>query len=146
MSQEGAQKLFDLYNKQAAGLMDKLYKDQQAVRTEWSTEAKAYLDAQPGGLKQAKEDLSRAKSALFANPDGTPNTDKISKFNNFMDMTGAGDNPLFVEAFTKMAKLFTEGRAVTGKGPSPQGQTGPNSKPTSLAAAMYPNLNQPQGG
>ncbi len=140
LSQEGAQKLVDLYNKQAGAGIEKLLADQREVRAGWATESKAYLDALPGGVKQAKADLTGAKNALFANPDGTPNAEKITKFNQFMDMTGAGDNPLFIEAFTKMAKLFNEGRAVTGTGPSKFGQAVPGAAKPSAAAALYPNL------
>ncbi len=140
LSQEGAQKLVDLYNKQAGSSIEKLLADQREVRAGWATESKAYLDTLPGGVKQAKADLTGAKNALFANPDGTPNAEKITKFNQFMDMTGAGDNPLFIEAFTKMAKLFNEGRAVTGTGPSKFGQAVPGTAKPSAAAALYPNL------
>ncbi len=140
LSQEGALKLVDLYNKQAGAGIDKLLADQREVRAGWATESKAYLDTLPGGVKQAKADLTGAKNALFANPDGTPNAEKITKFNQFMDMTGAGDNPLFIEAFTKMAKLFNEGRAVTGTGPSKFGQAVPGAAKPSAAAALYPNL------
>jgi antitoxin component of RelBE/YafQ-DinJ toxin-antitoxin module len=139
LTQDAAQKLVDFYAKTNSAGIEKLFNDQRAVRQEWATEAKTYLDALPGGIKQAKADLGAAKNALFANPDGTPNTDKIGKFNQFMDMTGAGDNPLFIEAFTKMAKLYTEGKPVTGGGPSKFGQTGPGSRPTA-AGALYPNL------
>ncbi|MDR3436238.1 hypothetical protein [Telmatospirillum sp.] len=148
VSQEGAQKLADFFAKQSAAVVEKLFNDQRAVRAEWAAEAKTFLDAQPGGLKQAKADLVSAKNALFANADGTPNADKIAKFNQFMDMTGAGDNPLFIEAFTKMAKSFAEGRPVRGGGPSPLGQRAPGeaARPT-RAAALYPNLTgQPQSG
>ena len=139
LSQEGAQKLVDFYAKQQTETIEKLFNDQRAVRNEWATEAKTYLDALPGGIKQAKADLTAAKNALFAGADGVPNADKIAKFNQFMDMTGAGDNPLFIEAFTKMAKLYTEGKPVTGGGPSKFGQQAPGSRPTA-AGAMYPNL------
>ena len=139
LTQENAQKLVDFYAKTNSAGIEKLFNDQRAVRQEWATEAKTYLDALPGGIKQAKADLGAAKNALFANADGTPNAEKIGKFNQFMDMTGAGDNPLFIEAFTKMAKFYTEGKPVTGGGPSKFGQQGPGSRPTA-AGALYPNL------
>lgn len=139
LTQENAQKLVDFYAKTNSAGIEKLFNDQRAVRQEWATEAKTYLDALPGGIKQAKADLGAAKNALFANADGTPNAEKIGKFNQFMDMTGAGDNPLFIEAFTKMAKFYTEAKPVTGGGPSKFGQQGPGSRPTA-AGALYPNL------
>jgi hypothetical protein len=140
ITQEGAQKLVDFFSKHTAASVDALFAKQREVRQEWAKEAKTLLEAAPGGIKQAKADLALAKNALFANPDGTPNTDKITKFNHFMDMTGAGDNPLFIEAFTKMAKLYNEGKPVTGGGPSKFGQTAPGGGRPSIAAAVYPNL------
>ena len=140
VTNEGAQKLVDLFNKQSASIVDKLYNDQRAVRAEWAGESTKFLEALPGGIKQAKVDLAAAKNALFTDPTGAPDTAKIARFNQFMDMTGAGDNPLFIEAFVKMGKQFIEGKAVTGKGPSAFGQKSPGAAPRSVAQSIYPNL------
>ena len=140
LSNEGAQKLVDLFNKQSAVIVDKLYNQQREVRAGWAKEAETSLTSLPGGAKQARQDIQAAKAAVFADASGTPDAAKIAQFNQFMDMTGAGDNPAFVEAFVKMAQKFVEGKPIQGGGPSAFGQKAPDSGPKSRAAAIYPNL------
>lgn len=143
LSQEGAQKLVDFYAKQQQAAVDKLYSEFAETRQNWRKETEAYVGTNG---RQIKADIGSALNTIFAKPDGTPNAERIGQFRDFMDMTGAGDNPAFVEAFHKMAKLVTEGKAVTGNAPSIHGQASPNAGRPSRAAAIYPNLSQPQSG
>lgn len=140
LTQEQGQKLVDFYSKNQGDMVNKLYSDMQETRTKWRSESEAYLGA---GATQAKVDIGRALNVVF---DG--DSKKLENFRSFMDMTGAGDNPAFVEAFHKLSKRVVEGRSVTGGGPSEQGQQAPGAatRPTP-AAALYPNLaNPPQSG
>lgn len=67
--------------------------------------------------------------------------DLAEPFKEAMDYTGAGDNPAFVRALVHLSQYVTEGKHVSGKGPSPLGQTptGTAARPTA-AQALYPNL------
>ena len=137
LSQEQAQKLVDFYTKNSQAGIDKLYNQFREVRAGWAKETETYLNTQAGGKSQVRTDIGRALNAIFVNKDGTPDTAKQTAFRTFMDVTGAGDNPAFVEAFATMSKRFIEGRPVTGNGPSEFGQSAPN-KPRTAGEAMYP--------
>lgn len=137
LNQEQAQKLVDLFSKHNQDIMSKTAEAFTNLRKEWQGQAQTYLG---NNAKQAKADIGAALNNVFAKEDGTPDAAKINGFRMVMDMTGAGDNPFFVEAFHKLAKAAIEGKAVQGGGPSAFGQKKPGSGPASLASAIYPNL------
>lgn len=155
LSQDGAQKLVDLYLKHNAGTVKAAYDTFRAERTRWAGESQRWLDAN-GGKDAAVQSLGRALNTIFAKADGTPDADAIAGFRHFMDSTGGGDNPYAVRAMITMAKQFVEARPVATGGPSPFGQTAPDQGPRTLAQRLYPNgprsgrydpnANQPQGG
>lgn len=130
LSQDQAQKLVDFYTKQQQATVDKPYQDYLALRKTWADQVKADYGQQFGEVKAT---IGRALATL---------PPEVSKgFREAMDMTGAGDNPAFVKAFYALAKAATEGRPVTGKGPSPAGQAAPGAvNRPSPASALFPNL------
>ena len=142
ITNEGAQKLVDFYLTQQRAETDRLVAENNALRKEWRTASENYISTNG---KQVKADIGAALNQVFSNEDGTPNTEKLAGFRQYMDMTGAGDNPFFVEAFHKLAKGMIEGKPVNGGKPSPLGQQAPGGGKPSRAAALYPNLVQPQG-
>lgn len=135
--QEGAQKLVDFYLAQQRAETDRLIAENNRLRQEWQTASKNYMGT---NAKQIKAEIGTALNQVFANEDGTPNSEKLAGFREYMDMTGAGDNPFFVEAFHKLAKGNLEGKPVSGAKPSPLGQQAPGGGKPSRAAALYPGL------
>lgn len=135
LTQEQAQKLVDLYSASNQSSIDRLYNQMRDVRKGWQTETNAYLEAN-GGAKQARADIGKALNVIFT---GDKAAEQMAGFRKFMDQTGAGDNPYFVQAFHTMSKRFVEGTSVSGANPSVHGQTEPgNRERPSLAEAIYP--------
>ena len=137
LNQDQAQRLVDLFAKHNQEIMSKTAEAFTSLRKEWQGQAQTYMGTQ---VKQIKADIGQALNSAFAKEDGTPDTAKLNGFRSVMDMTGAGDNPFFIEAFHKLCKAAIEGKPVQGNGPGTPGQKAPGSKPPSLAAAIYPNL------
>lgn len=135
LTQEQAQKLVDVQTKREAELAKSGQGDYVAMRQGWRDEVLADTSLSAGG-KVKPEVLQTIGRAI----DGINNPKLAAEFRQVMDTTGVGDNPAFVRAFFAMAQQLTEGRPTTGKGPSELGQKAPDSKPQSIAAAMYPNL------
>ena len=134
LSQESAQKLVDMYNKQTGGVQAELVKQVEKVRGEWRDQVKA--DPVMGkDLDKTLLEIGRAKDRLP--------TEIRASFNEAMDLTGAGDHPAIVRALYELAKLVNEGTHVAGGAPSVHGQkpSGQATRP-SMASAMYPNLPQ----
>lgn len=131
LTQEHAQQLIDFYVKQTTESANAPYELWNETQERWVKEVKA--DPTIGHrLNEVKTTISRAIDGM-----GDP---KLARdFREAMDYTGAGNNPAFIKAFYKLAQMVTEGRHVTGNGPSPAGQ-GNSARPASAAAAMYPNL------
>jgi hypothetical protein len=109
------------------------------MRKEWAAktladaEVSSYTTDGKTGIDAVKVDIGRAL--------GTLDPALRAEFQAAMDLTGAGDHPAFVKALWKLSQAVSEGRPVTGKGPSPEGQRAPgtNARPTP-AKALYPNL------
>lgn len=134
LSQDAAQKLVDFYSKKSIETTDSPFEAFKAARDEWRTSI--VKDPTLGDGKDLKTEvratIGRAIDSLEP---------AIAKeFREAMNFTGAGDHPGFVKAFYALAQRATEGKHISGKGPSPIGQQGPNAKPASAASAMYPNL------
>ena len=134
LDQAGAQKLVDFYNK-SVGDISKLASDAVvAMRTEWRTAVTSDPEMGPA-MDRISADVGRMKAMLPA--------DVREAFNEAMNLTGAGDHPAIVKALWKLSQYVTEGKPVSGGGPSPHGQTesGKVQRP-SAAAAIYPNLSR----
>lgn len=131
LPQEGAQKLVDLYAKQAQAAANAPVEYWQKMQKDWVAEIKADKDL-GGKLPEVRSTISKAIDTL--GPLAAP-------FREAMDLTGAGNNPAFVRALYKLAQSLTEGAHVSGGGPSVAGQTEPGkSTRPSAASALYPNL------
>lgn len=131
LSQDGAQKLVDLYAKELTAAAAAPVNEWTKMRQDWQ---KAVAnDSEIGGkLKEVRTTISRAIDSLGP---------ALSKdFRDAMDLTGAGDHPAFIKAFYKFASQLTEGRHVPGSGPSQHGQRSPGNASGVGAAAMYPGL------
>lgn len=131
LSQDGAQRLVDLYAKELTAAAEAPVNSYIELRKEWQKEVSA--DPEIGGkLKEVRTTIARAVDTL-----GGP---LATSFREAMDLTGAGDHPAFIKAFYKFAQQLTEGRHVGGGGPSTHGQQRPGAPTGTGAAAMYPSL------
>lgn len=135
LTQDQAQKLVDLQTARETELAKAGQGDYALMREGWRKDTLANPELSAGG-KIKPDVLATIGRAI----DGLNNPKLAASFRQAMDSSGIGDHPAFVETFYQMAKQNTEGRPVSAGGPSPLGQTAPNSKPASVAAAMYPNL------
>lgn len=135
LTQEQAQKLVTVQTAREAALSKANQGDYASLRSDWRKEVFADTTLSAGG--KIKPEVTQTIGRMI---DGMGDTKLAGDFRQVMDTTGVGDNPAFVRAFFKLAQQITEGRPVQGAGPSPKGQEGPGSKPTSIANAMYPNL------
>jgi len=130
ISQEAGQKLVDLYAGQLKEEIEAPYKAYTDLRKTWRDEVAA--DPKIGKiLPQVKQDIARAL-------DGIGDPVLVTAYKEAMDLTGAGDHPAFIKVLHALAQRAVEGKPVTGKGPA--GVTAPGAKPTTGAAALYPNL------
>lgn len=133
LSQDAAQKIMDLYGAEMVKAIDAPYEQFQQTRTEWRNQ----LINNPA-LGNGKDNLKPEVLARIGRTiDGLPNA---KEFREAMALTGAGDNPAFVQAFDFLAQRIGEGTQVRGGNPSPAGQVAPGSRPATAAAAMYPHL------
>lgn len=133
LTNDQAQKLVDFQAKLSKTQAEAPYTAYNAMREGWQNEVKADKEIGPI-LPKVKETISKALDTLN-------DAALVASFKEGMNLTGAGDHPAFVKAFYKLAQSVVEGHHVSGKGPSPHGQTqtGAANKPTP-AQAMYPNL------
>jgi hypothetical protein len=121
VNQEGAQRLVDLYAKQARAEAVKPYEQWHAMQKQWQDEIKA--DPTIGGDK-LEPALQRVAKVLDTY--GDPEVRKALSF------TGAGNNPAIIRTLVKMADALSEGGPIAGAPPT--------GKPKSPAEAMYPHL------
>ncbi len=136
LSQDAAQKLVDFYNTQAKTGIEAATKLVDTMRAGWKAETDKLPEITEKGTDAATALMGRAKATIFEND---PKGQKA--FDDAMNLTGAGDHPDIVRAWLRVAARITEGTHVSGKGPSDQGQSAPNTKARpSAAQAMYPNL------
>ena len=139
LTQDAAQKLVDFHAKQMLDAAKGPQDAYAATRTEWQAKVKADPDMAKAtngnatGLDAVKLDIGRALNSINDAP-------LVAEFKQAMDITGAGDHPAVVKALWKLAQHITEGKHVTGAGPSAAGQKSPDAKPASIAHALYPNL------
>lgn len=136
LTQDQANKLFDIYAKHSAESADAPYREYETLRQGWRdeiTKDRALGDGQGNLSVEAKKNIDTAISAIG-------DAKAIDAFKAAMDLTGAGDNPAFVRAMNAIGKALGEGTNVRGSGPSPAGQRNPASAPRSAAQALFPNL------
>lgn len=142
----GVFKELGLTQDQAQKLVDLVGKDQQAKA---ELPQKAFNDMVTGWRNDTLKDTSLTRDGALL-PDVAKNITalkstlgdqtKIDQFNNLMNLTGLGNHPLMVSALATWGKQFAEGSHVSGKGPSPHGQTAPGTTDRpNIAKAMWPN-------
>lgn len=140
LSQEAAQKLVSFHADQLKAALPSVQESAYTeMRKDWAAKTLADKDISgytldgKTGIDAVKIDIGRAL--------GTLDPTLKAEFQAAMDLTGAGDHPAFVKAMWRLSQAVSEGRPVTGKGPSPLGQKAPgdNQRP-SPAKSLYPNL------
>lgn len=139
LTQDQAQKLVTLQAQQMIAAAKGPQTTYETMRNGWRAEVsadadiKAYTLDGKTGLDAVKIDIGRAMATL----DPKLATD----FKAAMDLTGAGDNPAFIKAIWRLSQGISEGKPVSGRNPSPHGQTDPT-KPArpSAAQALFPSL------
>ena len=132
LTQEQGQKLVDFYVKHTTESANQPYEAWTRMQEQWVKEVKADPVIGPR-LNEVKTIISRAID--------TVNDPKLAgEFREAMDYTGAGNNPAFIRMFYKLSQMITEGKHVSGNGPSPQGQSPKGQRMPTAAQAMYPNL------
>lgn len=121
LTQDGAQKLVDLYVAQAAEAAQAPYKLWTETQAHWVKEVEA--DPEIGGANLAAS-LATAARALdqFGGQD----------LRDALNFTGAGNNPVIVKAFVRIGTALSEDRFIPG--------APPKSGPKSAAAVLYPNM------
>lgn len=133
LDQAQAQKLVDTYNKLSASTGDKLKAEVTALQEGWQNEVKTKYGA---SLDEKLAEFGRFKDIMFAD-----DKEARTKFEKALDLTGAGNHPDVVEGLIRAASKFTEGKHVSGSGPSPEGQKPPGKAAApSAAQAMWPSL------
>lgn len=135
LSQEQGQKAIDLYTKLTSEAAQAPYKAWSDMTAKWKTDAESHPDLR-GKLGAGKEVNVRIGALLNSLPD----QQLASDFRELMDITGAGNHPAFIRAIDHWAKQLSEGTHVSGKGPSPGGQSEPGKASPSAAAAIWPGL------
>ncbi len=129
LSQAASQKLIDFVAPQILEALEAPFNHYNETRQGWQKET---MDKYGTRLPEVKQTVSKALDSL-----GNPKL--AQSFREAMDLTGAGDNPAFIDVLFELAKKVTEGSHVKGSGPSKFGQSSGN-KPASAAQAMYPHL------
>jgi hypothetical protein len=134
LTQSGAQELVDFHINKTKEAFEAPFNAYADKRQEWRDQINS--DSEIGGSK-----LSGVKVSIGKLIDSFGDPKIAEAFREAMDYTGAGDNPAVVKGLYALAKRLTEGAAVRGNGPSPEGQREPGlpSRP-GAAAAIYPHL------
>lgn len=137
LNQDAAQKLVDYYAKnglQAANAPYELWADTQKS---WVDEIQNRFGSKSESMRT---DINKAIDVAITSP-------KLrGAFREALDLTGAGSNPDFVEAFSIFAKPFLEGTPVVpGKVSNEANKPPQQPQPPSAAEAIYPHLIQNRG-
>lgn len=135
LNQDQAQRLVDFYAQNATVDQKAAEKAYEDLRADWVAKTKA--DPEIGTkLTEVKRDVSKALDAALGVKGATA-------FKQALDDTGAGDHPDVIKAIWKLSPRWIEGAHVKGGGPAPV--VGPNTKPKSAGAALWPNLPSANG-
>jgi hypothetical protein len=134
LTQSGAQELVDFYVNKTKEAFEAPFNAYMDKRQEWRDQINS--DSEIGGSK-----LNGVKVSIGKLIDSFGDAKVAEAFREAMDYTGAGDNPAVVKGLYALAKRLTEGAAVRGNGPSPEGMREPGlpARP-GPAAAIYPHL------
>jgi hypothetical protein len=130
LSQSAAQSLIDFYANIAKETMEAPFKAYQEIRANWVKE----VISDPT-LGNGKDGLSNETRAAIGRVKDVLSADLRSKFEEAMDLTGAGDNPAFVRAMLEFSKRLTEGTPVKAGNPST-----PEKKVPTTAQVIWPTL------
>ncbi len=125
LSQEGAQKLFDLHQETIKAATEASTRLWSETQTQWVNEVKADKDIGGDKLPGVQQVIGK----ILDNPEFAA-TGVKEAFN----LTGAGNNPAILKTFYNMARALTEGQHVAGN-PA-------RNMPASAADAIYPHLKQ----
>jgi len=125
LSQEAAQKLFDLHQETIKAATEQSTRLWSETQTQWVNEVKADKDIGGDKLPGVQQVIGK----ILDNPEFAA-TGVKEAFN----LTGAGNNPAILKTFYNMAKALTEGQHVAGN-PA-------RNMPASAADAIYPHLKQ----
>jgi hypothetical protein len=134
LTQEGAQKLMDLWVEARTNDIKGSNETWSKMRSEWRDKAKA--DPVFGGAK-FDESVGFAKKAIDALSqveDGKGGATTDPGLREALEITGSGDHPAIVRAFATIGKLLSEDKIVFKGAGAPNT---PASKPA--ADRMYPN-------
>lgn len=134
LTQEQAQQLVSLQVEREIAAAKGPQEAYETLRSDWRKEvlADSTLGANGKLLPEVSANIAKVVDSL--------GPEMAKSFREVMDITGVGDHPTFVRALNALAANIAEGKHVTGKNPSPHGQTAPDAKPKSIANAMFPNL------
>lgn len=145
LSQEGGQKLVDLFTKLSTERSEALTENWVSTQEEWANKIKEHKEF---GGKQMDESLAhaaRAMDTVFGVRSRRPeegaapadveayNNHPNTQFREALAQTGIGNHPLFFEFMVKIGKSMSEDGISTGGGPG-----GETPKPD-LAETMYPD-------
>lgn len=132
LTQEGAQKLVDIYAKNGMQAAAAPYQEWARLQKDWTDEI---ANRFPG------EKATTTKAMIKGVFDSVLPPSLGKNLIAALDLTGAGSHPDVVEALSILLKPLSEGTPVRGNGPSKEGQTEPGKGgPVSIADAMYGHL------
>lgn len=150
LTQDQTQKLVDIYGKHALATSKEAMDSWMETRGEWRDSMKSdpvlgKLVGKDGNFGPDSPLIRTVNQAL----DGLQNPKLVSDFKAAMDLTGAGDNPAFVQVFHALASRLTEGTTYAAGNPvkaSVDPKTGQlrEGRP-SAGGAIYPNLPSANG-
>lgn len=132
LTQEGAQKLVDIYAKNGMQAAAAPYQEWARLQKDWTDEIANRFPNEKGtevkkmikGVFDSVLPPSLGKNLIAA-----------------LDLTGAGSHPDVVEALSILLKPLSEGTPVRGNGPASTGQAAPgSSEKISVADALYGHL------
>lgn len=141
----GGQKLLDLYAEKTAEMHDNLLRDQHKAfietRDGWKKQIMADPEIGGSGHQTAITAAARMRD-MFASDHPTTSKEyaqDMKDLNDFMRITGAGDHPVFVKIFHRIAQRYDE-PALPPAGAKPV----PNGGMPKGAGSMYTNPRSPQ--
>jgi len=130
LTQDQAQKMVDLYVREAQKAFAQPLETYEAMKTDWRNEV--VKDPKLGNgtdlLPDVKAGLGRMIDAIGG--------EAATAFRDAMALTGAGDHPAVIRGLYALAQLVTEGRPVKAGAPV----TPKQAQPPTGAKALYPNL------
>lgn len=139
LTQEQAQKLISFQAERDIAAAKGPATEYENLRKDWKAKIEADPDVR-GAVMDGKTGVEAVKIGISKTLAAIGDPVLTQEFKAAMDLTGAGDNPAFIKAMWKLSAFVTEGKHVSGTGPSPHGQRAPNTSERPTAArALYPN-------